>query len=187
MNNSEVGYLTFSGKEVSDLLKKSVEGDSTAFRQLSKMVLQISKDYFLTKYKQNKLKTPDDVDDLAQSVYLAFHEQYLKIETLENWLRRVLFLTFVNFYKKERTYKFYDFEKVLKRHREEVHYIDPVDKAKILELVKNLSPEKYEIIRLRFWDDLKFSEIAERLNKTEDSVKKMFYRSIVELQGLINE
>ncbi|MGE5811815.1 MAG: hypothetical protein ACM339_09950 [Ignavibacteria bacterium] len=38
---------------------------------------------------------------------------------------------------------------------------------------------------MRFWEELKFSEIAENLNKTEDAVKKMFYRTIDELKSRI--
>lgn len=46
-----------------------------------------------------------------------------------------------------------------------------------------LSEEKQEILKLRFWGDLKFNEIAEKLNKNEAAVKKMFYRSIEEIKN----
>ena len=45
-----------------------------------------------------------------------------------------------------------------------------------------MSDEKQTIIRLRFWGDYKFSEIAEKLNKNEAAVKKMFYRTIIEIK-----
>ncbi len=45
-----------------------------------------------------------------------------------------------------------------------------------------MSEEKQEIVRLRFWGDCKFSEIAEKLNKNEAAVKKMFYRTIMEIK-----
>jgi len=35
---------------------------------------------------------------------------------------------------------------------------------------------------MRFWEDLKFAEIAENLGKSEDAIKKMFYRTIDELK-----
>ena len=53
----------------------------------------------------------------------------------------------------------------------------------ILSIVDTLSEEKQKIIKMRFWEDLKFSEIAENLNKSEDAVKKMFYRTIEELKN----
>lgn len=53
----------------------------------------------------------------------------------------------------------------------------------ILKEIDSLSEEKQEILKMRFWGDLKFSEIAEKLNKNEAAVKKMFYRSIEELKN----
>jgi DNA-directed RNA polymerase specialized sigma24 family protein len=35
---------------------------------------------------------------------------------------------------------------------------------------------------LRIWGELKFSEIAEEMNKSEVAVKKMFYRTLNELK-----
>jgi len=46
-----------------------------------------------------------------------------------------------------------------------------------------LSEEKQEIVKLRFWGDLKFNEIAEKLNKNESAIKKMFYRTLLELKN----
>lgn len=60
-----------------------------------------------------------------------------------------------------------------------------VDAAKILSVLDTLSSDKQKIIKLRFYEDLKFSEIAEILNKSEDAVKKMFYRTIEELKNKI--
>ena len=45
-----------------------------------------------------------------------------------------------------------------------------------------MSEEKQEIVKLRFWGDLKFSEIAEKLDKNEAAVKKMFYRTLLEIK-----
>ncbi|MCK7521478.1 MAG: sigma-70 region 4 domain-containing protein [Ignavibacteriales bacterium] len=60
---------------------------------------------------------------------------------------------------------------------------ETLDAEKILSIVDTLSEEKQKIIKMRFWEDLKFSEIAENLNKSEDAVKKMFYRTIEELKN----
>jgi RNA polymerase sigma factor (sigma-70 family) len=53
----------------------------------------------------------------------------------------------------------------------------------ILKVLDSLSEEKREIVRLRFWGDLKFAEIAEKLNKNEAAIKKMFYRTIEEIEN----
>ena len=53
----------------------------------------------------------------------------------------------------------------------------------ILKVLDTLSEEKQEIVKLRFWGDLKFSEIADKLNKNEAAIKKMFYRTIEEIKN----
>ena len=44
----------------------------------------------------------EDVEDLTNNVYLIFAEQYQNIDNLQNWLRKVLFITFVKWYKRNR-------------------------------------------------------------------------------------
>jgi RNA polymerase sigma-70 factor, ECF subfamily len=164
------------------LLNKSKEGDSKAFSDISGKVREISHSYFLSKYRLKKIFNVDDVDDLTNNVYLSFAEQYHSIESLENWLRRVLFLTFVKWYKtqkKRQTSQLYD----------NVEYdggleqtTDQFDVDAVLKILSTMSEEKQEIVRLRFWGDSKFSEIAEKLNKNEAAVKKMFYRTILEIK-----
>jgi RNA polymerase sigma-70 factor (ECF subfamily) len=60
---------------------------------------------------------------------------------------------------------------------------DSIDASKILSVLDLLGEDKQKIIKLRFYEDLKFAEIAEILHKSEDAVKKMFYRTIEELKS----
>ena len=57
-----------------------------------------------------------------------------------------------------------------------------VDADTILSVLDTMSEEKQEIVKLRFWGDLKFSEIGEKLNKNEAAVKKMFYRTLLDIK-----
>lgn len=57
-----------------------------------------------------------------------------------------------------------------------------IDAETVLTLLYTLSEEKQEIVKMRFWGELKFNEIAEKLNKNEAAVKKMFYRTLIEIR-----
>jgi RNA polymerase sigma factor (sigma-70 family) len=57
-----------------------------------------------------------------------------------------------------------------------------VDADTILSVLDTMSEEKQEIVKLRFWGDLKFAEIGEKLNKKEAAVKKMFYRTLLDIK-----
>ena len=59
---------------------------------------------------------------------------------------------------------------------------DMIDADSVFSMLDTLSEEKQEIVKLRFWGDLKFAEIAEKLNKNEAAVKKMFYRTLLEIK-----
>jgi RNA polymerase sigma-70 factor (ECF subfamily) len=145
-------------------------------------VRAISHSYFISKYRQKKLTDAEDADDLTNDVYLAFAEKYHGIEQLENWLLKVLFLTFIRWYKRNR-------EKGTLQLDENISYSltveqnsEGIDAGQAITLLKKLSIEKQNIVQLRIWGGLKFSEIAEELNKSEVSVKKMYYRTLDEIK-----
>ena len=183
MNPDKLNYINFTQKELDSLFNSARDGDSKAFSELSVYVRNISFSYFNSKHRQGKIINKDDVDDLSNNVYLSFAEQYHKIENLEFWLRRVLFLNFVNWYKKNKARRMVDIDEVYYLKEESSNPGDTVDADKILAVLDMLSEDKQKIIKMRFYEDLKFAEIAEILHKSEDAVKKMFYRTIEELKG----
>lgn len=183
MDFRKLNFLNFTKRELDDLFADARNGNSSAFSSLSGYVRNISHSYFLSKYRQGRIINKDDVDDLANNVYLSFAEQYHKIENLEFWLRRVLFLNFISWLKKNNQFRNVDLDDVHYIKDEKLNPGDKIDAENILIIVETLSDEKQKIIKMRFWENLKFSEIAENLNKTEDAVKKMFYRTIDELKS----
>ncbi len=144
---------------------------------------EIAHSYFLSKYRSHKITNKDDVDDLTTNVYIAFAEQYERIENIENWLRRVLFLTFVRWYKQSKSNRTFELNEEITADDTLINTEENFDVGVALKALDTLSNEKQEIIKLRFWGDFKFSEIAEKLNKNEAAVKKMFYRAIEELKN----
>lgn len=185
MNTNKLNYVNFTQNELSELFFSAKNGNSTSFEKLSAFIREISFTYFLSKYRSGKISDREDVDDLTNNVYLAFAEQYQKIENLEFWLRRVLFITFINFYKKNKVHKTSEFDETYYKSDDNNQNSsgDMVDAEKILKILDTLSAEKQQIIKMRFWKDLKFADIAKALNKTEVAVKKMFYRTIEELKN----
>lgn len=185
MKYGNLNYVNFTRNELEELFVNSKNGDNKSFEALSGYVRHISFSYFQSKQRSGKIVNVEDVDDLTNNVYLSFAEQYHKIDNLEFWLRRVLFLNFINWYKKSRSSKLLELNKAMFIENNGLSSADKIDAEKILMHLDKLSEEKQKVIRMRFWEDLKFSEIAENLNKSEDAVKKMFYRTIEELKEMI--
>jgi RNA polymerase sigma-70 factor (ECF subfamily) len=122
------------------------------------------------------------VEDLTNNVYLAFAEQLEVIATLENWLRRVLFLTFIRWYKRNKSNFSVELNESIIAEKNPVSESINIDASTALSVLEKFSEEKQNIIKLRFWGELKFSEIAEKMNKNEAAVKKMFYRTLNEIK-----
>lgn len=94
-----------------------------------------------------------------------------------------MFLTFVRFYKQSNLKRTTQLKESITADDLNLGTDQQHDVDAILKEIDTLSEEKQEILKLRFWGDLKFNEIAEKLNKNEAAVKKMFYRSIEEIKN----
>lgn len=183
MSKAQQQYYNFSKEELRDLLELTKNGDANSFQELSSLIRSISYSYFKSKYNYGKLHTVDDADDLANDVFITFTKQYQDILDIEKWLRRVLFLTFINFYKKQRSRSFAEFDENFHEDTEDMDVSINIDSQKIIKIVSNLKDPKDKIIMMRFWEGMKFIEIAEKLDRNEAAVKKMFYRSIGEIKN----
>lgn len=182
MKNINPTFLNFSKDNLDELLTASKKGDNLSFNKLSHFIREISYSYFYSKYNLHRIASKEDVEDLTQNMYLSFADQYQNINNIEKWLRRVLFLTFINWYNKSKKNKAFELDEsyYINKSSEDSH--NYLDLEKILEAMNNLSERKQNILKLRFWGGLKFSEIAEKLVKKESAIKKMFYRTIEEIK-----
>ena len=55
--------------------------------------------------------------------------------------------------------------------------------AQVTKVLNTVTEEKQKIIRLKFWAHLDFKEIAAYLNKSEDSVRKSYYNTLLALKN----
>ena len=182
MKIKPITYNNFSSDELEKYLKLALEGNSKSFDILSKAIHDIAFNYFEIKQKLGKLKNIEDAEDLANNVYLTFAEQYQKIQNIEHWLRRVLFLTFVSWYKKQKKYQHFELDEAYNLSSENGNSETFLDSEKAVAVLNTLSDKKRDIIKMRFWEELQFSEIAEKLGKNEAAIKKMLYRTLEEIK-----
>lgn len=182
MELKNLTYHNFSGDELEKLLHSSISGDSESFTKLSTSIQIIAFNYFKIKYKTGKLPNIEDAEDLANNVFLSFAEQYQKIQNIEHWLRRVLFLVFVNWYKKQKRHPHFELDEAKNKSVDDLDPDISLESAKVVEIMNNLNEKKRDIIQMRFWEGLKFIEIADKLGKNEAAVKKMLYRTLEEIK-----
>ncbi len=179
--NKEYDYTNFSEKNIKSLISDAKKGDKISVERLLSIIRDVAHSYFLSKYRLNKIYDPDVVDDLTNDVCMAFHQKLKEIENTENWLRKVLYFKFINYYKQSKNKQTFELNTAIQQIEEQDETIK-LDAEIVLRELNKLSQEKATIIRLRFWEGLKFQEIAEQLGKSEAAIKKMFYRTIEELK-----
>jgi RNA polymerase sigma-70 factor (ECF subfamily) len=49
-----------------------------------------------------------------------------------------------------------------------------------------LSGDHHAVLRLRYWEGLSFPEIGQRLGRSTDAVRKLWYRAVERLQEEMN-
>lgn len=132
-------------------------------------------------HRNQKIAKLDDVEELTNTVFLAFAEEYQEIKNISYWLRRVLFRTYIIYYKKNK-----DRSSILKA---EATSEPGLNKAKnmmdlnILKVLTLLGEEKQKILRLKLWANVNFSLIAENIKKSESEVYKIFVRTLITIKN----
>lgn len=57
----------------------------------------------------------------------------------------------------------------------------------VLMAIESLPEPHATVIRLRIWENLKFREIASRCGRSEEAVRKLFFRSLVRLKEVLDD
>ena len=63
----------------------------------------------------------------------------------------------------------------------------PNDYGYMFQHVNSLSPDHQEVLKLRYWSDMSFGEIASVLNIKETTAKVRHYRAIQQLKTLMEK
>lgn len=135
------------------------------------------------RYSFSKLGNKADAEDIVSEVFLSLVQNYSKVDNPHAWLigaaRNLIYR------------KFRDKPQIEPLDAEEQTVSDstPVENAVIdealLEQVKSelnkLDEVTKEIIILKIWEDMKFTEIAELLETTESTVKAKYYRGLEQM------
>ena len=143
---------------------------------------------------------PQDAEDVTQETFLKAWKNISRFRVGENfrtWLLKIARNTAIDFLRKRRTPSFSEFGN---EEEGELAYLDVADPAPsqfenaasasdwadIDRLVKKLSPGHQEILHLHYGEDLTFREIAEILDKPQNSVKSQHRRALITLKKFLN-
>ena len=154
-------------------VKGAQEGDSEAFRH----IFDLLSDQLFT-YALSHTKSRDEATDLVQETFIDLWKALQKF----TYKSKSQFYGFVYIILKRKLYKI--FRRTLSSvELEETQIADSyeikIEDYRYLEKKLHKLPERYqELLRLRYWSELSFSEIAACLNTNESTAKVWHHRAL---------
>jgi len=165
--------------ELQELLERAQKRDAQAFQEIFELLSDR-----LFKYAFSRSKSRDDALDIVQE---AFVELWKALEGFTFHSEKE-FYGFVFIILKRRIYRYHK-NSTTSVELEEHHIAENFDDIEIEDyryLEKNIKklPKNYqELLRLRYWSALTYSEIASFMNIREGTAKVWHHRAIKSLRG----
>lgn len=125
-------------------------------------------------YLMKRLPSKQDADEVLQAVFLKFHHSRHNFDfnyAVLQWLFVISRTSVMDFYRKKGR------EPVFEKNMTE-EFIDS-DKELPWEAV---SDEQKKVLELRYLDEMSFQDIAQKLGKNEDGVRKTVSRAISKMR-----
>lgn len=155
-----------------DLIEKAKEGDKEAFTELI-----IKNQGKLYKIARTRLRNEADIEDVIQETMLILYTKLLKLKDntkFEVWLYRILINQVNSKYRKNKV-KLVSLDSIenQKEYSQEIQIEDKLDYEKLL---KNFSYQEKIILLLYYSNGYTTKQIAEILNKNENTIKTKLRR-----------
>jgi RNA polymerase sigma-70 factor (ECF subfamily) len=173
--------ITNTVQTENELVKLAQNGDRSAFAQLYDFYIR--KIYDFVYYKTlNK----EWAEDIVSHVFLKAWQSIssYRQNSFSSWLYAIARNTVIDFYRREKQHKDIDDVWDLASDSDLFREVDNrLQINKIKEAMSGLKSLERDVIIMRFWLDMPFSEIASRLNKNEGAVKMTFKRALGKVKG----
>ncbi|MDV7187587.1 RNA polymerase sigma factor [Lutibacter sp. TH_r2] len=129
--------------------------------------------------------THENADDVLQNTFLRIYKSlpnFHQKSTLHTWMYRIAYnesIRFLELQKKKQHSSLDEENSYYLNSLEDDVYFDGSEAQFKLNQVINELPEKQKIVfQLKYFDDLKFREIAEILELNESTLKSLYYTSV---------
>lgn len=171
------------GEKVNKLLRKIKNGDIDSFRQLHKLTYN-----HLTVVAVNYLYCSENLQDVLNESYFRvfrYIDSYDNNKDGYNWMCKIVQNVAYNYNKK--------FNVSVEINKIETHKLfyelddNIIDNASLLQAIKSLGGEEQELIYLKFWEDLSFSEIAAQKGMKKPTVYKKIITALKTIEKFLNK
>ncbi len=149
--------------------------------------------YFERIYKfiYYRVSHKETAEDLTEDVFVKLFRNLRNLEqsaAFEGWLFQIARNQVIDYYRSKRAVV--PLEEIENTLEYETNIVDLVNlqtqQTVFIKLLKELSPEQQQVIKLKFLEDIDNTAIAQLLNKSEGSIRVIQHRAIAKLKELID-
>ncbi len=176
-----------ASNRLESLLEDAKNGSDAAFSKLYDL-------YFdkIFRFAFYRVSHKEVAEDITEEVFIRAFTSLSslgKASSFESWLYQIARNRIIDYYRaKKLLLPIDDLENTLEY---ETNVIDSVnlkfDQKVFLKVLRELPNDQQTIIRLKFYEDLSNSEIADITGKTEGSIRVIQHRALAKLKELIDE
>lgn len=166
---------------------ESVQSDPTAFKQLYVKYYPV-----IFRFVFKRISDQDTVKDITSQVFVQALANISKYNfrglPFSSWLFKIAQNEISGFYRKNSSRVYVDctesgMEKLLIESEYGHEQKDMI--GQMMKMLDTLKPDEMELIRLRFFEEMSFAEMAEVLNTNENNARVKTFRVIQKLQKKI--
>ncbi|GAA0085801.1 sigma-70 family RNA polymerase sigma factor [Clostridium sp. CTA-7] len=160
-------------------VKKAINGDKEA---LLRLIMSEKDNYYKLAYVY--MKNKHDALDILQEMIVVLYKEIPKLKKLDSfysWSKTILVNLCKNELSKRKRYEEVDLENI----SEENTFKESEDKIYLKSLIENLNENQKEVIRLRYYLDYSYDEIATIMKIPLGTVKSRINKGINRIRKII--
>ena len=168
------------------LLSKAQAGANEAMAEIYNLFFE--RVYRFIFYRVSHKET---AEDLTEDVFVKLFKNLRKLQELkafEGWLFQIARNQVIDYYRSKR--QVVPLEEIENTLEYETNIVDLVnlktEQTVFIKLLKELSAEQQQVLKLKFFEDLENDTIAQIMNKTEGAIRVIQHRAITKLKELVD-
>ncbi|MGV3631258.1 MAG: RNA polymerase sigma factor [Bacteroidota bacterium] len=134
----------------------------------------------------------EETNDVLQNVWIKVWknlDDFKQESSLFTWLFRIARNESLNFLEKEKRHRSIDaddaFIEILAGHHVLDNFSEDEVQASLLKAIASLPEKQALVFNLKFFDDLKYSEISQQLNTSEGALKASYHIAVQKIQEIL--
>jgi RNA polymerase sigma-70 factor, ECF subfamily len=168
-------------------IQKLRSGDNEAFSMLYETYVRKIYDFLYFKTFNQEIAEDITQETFFKALKKIHSFQWNTSAELSSWLYTIAHNAVIDFFRKNREYVELDESSEIVEYTE--NFSSNIDQKTQLEEVMSylntLSKDQKDILIMRIWDELSYTEIAKITGKTVDACKKIVSRALIQIQSNI--